>query len=211
MSLLYLGLDPSDYDTDQTIIHYPLVKATHKSYSAYDCCHVFSQIQKYTHVILTNLIEIQLFMECSTSHGYTNQDLSGIQFVALGSEVFRTAKSLNLPVIRITKDPGYIHLLHWLALRSVEKMYLCISKSGFSIPPIRHVILQKSIRHQIYHLYDLSMHIPKVLIDLQDIEQIVFTNPITVKVFFSLYNRIPIEKTLISLDSSTKEILDRYL
>lgn len=211
MSLLYLGLDPSDYDTDQTIIHYPLVKATHKSYSTYDCCHVFSQIQKYTHVILTNLIEVQLFIECSKSHGYTKQDLSGIQFVAIGSEVFRAAKALDLPAICITKDPGYNPLLYWLALRSVEKMYLCISKSGFSIPPIRHAIIQRSIRHQIYHLYDLSMHIPKVLIDLEDIEQIVFTNPITVKVFFSLYNRIPKEKTLISLDCSTKEILDRYL
>lgn len=211
MPLLYLGLDPSDYDTDQTIIHYPLVQAKHKSYSAYDCCHVFSQIQKYTHVILTNLIEVQLFIECSASHGYKKEDLSKIQFIALGGEVFRAAKSMNLPVICISKDPEYIHLLHWLALRSVEKMYLCISKSGFSIPPIRHAILHRNIRHQIYHLYDLAMHIPKVLIDLQDIEQIVFTNPITVKVFFSLYNRIPTEKTLISIDPSTKEVLDRYL
>lgn len=211
MPLLYLGLDPSDYDTDQPIIHYPLVKVASKPYSAYECCHVFSEIQKYTHIIFTTVIEVQLFIECAESHGYKLEDLLTIQFVALGGEVFRTAKAKNLPVVCISRDAEYTYLLHWLALRSTEKMYLCISKAGFSIPPIRHAILSRNIRHQVYHLYDLTMHVPKVLIDLSDIEQIVFTNPLTVKVFFSLYNRIPAEKTLIPMDPSTKEVLNRYL
>lgn len=211
MPLLYLGLDPSDYHTDHPIIHYPLVKVQNKPYSAYECCHVFSEIQKYTHVIFTNVIEVQLFIECAGSHGYKLEDLLKIQFIALGAEVFRTAKAKNLPAVYISRDAEYAYLLHWLALRSTEKMYLCISKAGFSIPPIRHAILSRQIRHQVYHLYDITMHVPKVLIDLADIEQIVFTSPLTVKVFVSLYHHIPAEKTLISMDSSTREVLNRYL
>ncbi|GAB4190772.1 MAG: uroporphyrinogen-III synthase [Simkaniaceae bacterium] len=207
---LYLGLNPSNFQTDKTVIHYPLIQVKARPYSSQECRHVFSEIPEYTHILFSSKTTVKFFFECLQFHGYSISDLGGKKCIAIGKA---SAKALEEAG---AERPAYIAqkessegLVRMMSLLDLKEGYVFFPRSALSKPLLAFFLAERGIRHQICNLYDTFFQMPEYIQDLSEVDEIVFTSPSTVDAFLQLYPSLPKDKILTPIGPVTRQALNQ--
>lgn len=204
---LYLGVDPTHFKTEKMVVHMPLIKIVKRPIDSKELQRIFEHIPQYTHLVFASKSSVRLFFAYFKAHGHSVQELFDKHVVAIGHVTAYYLKEEGISPGYIAADETEEGVVRVLAALDLKGAYVLLPKSSVARTHLTHFLVEHEVRHQICVLYDAVEEIPERQIDLKSIDEVVFTNPLTVDVFFSIYPEIPSSIKLHPLGNVTREAL----
>lgn len=204
---LYLGVDPSHFQTEKEIVHMPLIKIVRRRVDSCEIMKIFEHIPDYTHIVFTSKSSVRIFLSYFKRHGHLTEELAGKHIIAIGHMTAYYLKEEGLAPSYIAADETEEGIVRVLAALDLKCAYVLLPKSSVPRTLLTHFLVEHEVRHQICVLYDALEDVPEEPIDLELIDEVIFTNPLTVEVFFSIYPEIPTFIKLHPLGNVTREAL----
>ncbi len=204
---LYLGVDPSHFKSEKRVIHMPLIRIVRREVDSRELSRIFDHLYDYTHILFTSKSSVRIFLTYLKLHGHTVSDLADIQIIAIGHVTAYYLKEEGLTPSYIAADEAEEGIVRLLAALDLKGAYVLLPKSSVPRTQLIHFLVQHEVRHQICVLYDAIENHADEKVDLEEIDEVVFTNPLTVDAFFSIYPEIPLSIKLHPLGNVTREAL----
>jgi uroporphyrinogen-III synthase len=204
---LYLGIDPTHFKTEKHVIHMPLIKIMRRPIDSRELLRIFEHIPDYTHIVFTSKSSVRIFLAYLKMHGHTVSELADKHIIAIGHVTAYYLKEEGLVPSYIAADETEEGVVRVLASLDLKDAYILLPKSSAPRIHLTHFLVEHEVRHQVCVLYDACEDAPKERIDLDSIDEVIFTNPLTVDAFFSLYPEIPMSIKLHPLGNVTREAL----
>ncbi len=206
-SALYLGIDPTHFKSEKRVLHMPLIKIVRREVDSRELKRIFEHIPDYTHIIFTSKSSVRIFLAYFKAHGHQLEELLHKHIIAIGHVTAYYLKGEGLEPSYIAADETEEGVVRVLASLDLKNAYILLPKSSVPRTHLTHFLVEHEVRHQICVLYDACEEIPKEPIDLEEVDEVVFTNPLTVDAFFSIYPEIPLSIKLHPLGNVTREAL----
>lgn len=189
--ILYLGLDPSRWKTNKSILHYPVIQIVpHKE-------RCLTDVSSVTHLLFTSRSAAMLW------DTFTNQ-----QIVAVGEATAFVLREKGVcPVVapHATQE-GVIELLSTWGLRGAYIVWPRSSKARDILADYLSS-LEPLTRSLIIDLYETHYQKLEPVPSLDRVEEIVFTSPSTVEGFLRIYGSLPKEKKLTAIGPVTGQAI----
>ncbi len=180
MKTLYLGTDPSHYETENELVHYPVIKIIPQAF----------KIPHFTHIVFTSKNAVKVFGE---------YDFSNKTVIAIGKV---TAKYLkDCIVAKEETQEGLITLFKTMEMKNAHVLF---PRSSLSRPVLIEYFKKEKIAFETIDLYDTEFQKPEPIPDLNTFDEIVFTSPSTVDAFFKIFSSIPGHIKIISIGPVTE-------
>lgn len=207
MKKLYLGLTaPRD---EENLIHYPIIKIAPASLESEDLSIAFQKLPSCSHLIFTSKTAVALFFK-ALDH-YSMAIPKDKQVIAIGKATKESLKKFGLDthlMPQLATSEGLIELIASLNLK----------KASFFWP---HSALSRDVISVFFENSKIPLIAPKLYttkindilppLDLNDIEEIIFTSPSTIDSFIKAFGAIPPEKILTSIGPITSDHLKNQL
>jgi len=207
--LLYLGLDPSDYQTGGRLVHLPLIQIIPYPLSTLE--NIFKNFSSFTHVLITSKSTIPILLGYLADLGFSLKDWKNKRIVVVGRATARVLCQYNLFPYLIAQNETSEGIVVELKEIPLEGAHLFWPHSALSRPVIRKFLAQKEIKLTECHLYDTRSSHPVSLPSLEQFDAIIFTSPSTVNAFIEIFGRLPENKDLISIGPITEQYLKSKL
>ena len=101
---LYLGLDPSNYQTNNQLIHVPIIQIIPKDFDAMEIKHVIDDITDYTHLIFTSKNAVHVFFDAMKHHGYGLEHFEHIKCFVIGKMTAKVLEEKGIKPYRVATD-----------------------------------------------------------------------------------------------------------
>lgn len=201
--ILYLGLDPSRYECEGKLVHFPIIKTTPRPFEGH-IKKLFEELATTTHVIVTSRTAASLFCEYAEKG---QQALAEKIFLSIGDATATLLRKRGLvthiapqatgegiiELLKIVPKPGHVFYPH----------------SALARPLIKNYLKQQGIPFTAVDLYDASPRHTE-LPDLDSFDKIIFTSPSTVAAFFSSTAQMPPREKCISIGPITAQALEDH-
>jgi hydroxymethylbilane synthase len=206
-TILYLGLDPKNFQTSGTLIHYPIIETVSRNFDLPTIRHQFDDIPSYTDLIFTSQTGVNTFFNCLTYHGYTEKDVQDKKILAIGSATRAAIESRGINVSAMPREETQEGIAKYLASKDLRNSYFLIPCSARARSYLSHFFMLKRVRHQLCFLYDTQVRKGEERPNLEEIDTIVFTSPSTVDAFKEIFGKIPKGKKYLSIGPITERRL----
>lgn len=192
MALLYLGLDPSRFQTEKKITHYPMLKTEKKEI-------VLPTLQGKVRLLFTSRTAVQYWNFPFFDEVIAIGPATGAALLERGVEPL-TAKEAT--------QEGVIELLKRLSWEGVFLLYPHAEKSRTLI---REFLSQKALAHWAFPFYRTVFQANRPYPDFSEYDEIVFTSPSTVDAFLHFFHEFPSHCKLTPIGPVTKSHLQTAL
>ena len=207
---LYLGLNPSHYQTKNEIVHMPIIQIFPKSVSERKIQLAMQEFSEFTHVIFTSKTTPKLFLNCMEYYGIEKGELDKKEIMALGTVTGNALKEVGITPTIYARESSQEGVVDKLSLMELDGAYILVPCSSLARSLISDFLQLQQVRHQICPIYDTKVNHDVLLKDLEEFnefEEIVFTSPSTVDAFLHHYKEFPKEITLRAIGPITKQYL----
>jgi uroporphyrinogen-III synthase len=161
---LYLGLDPSHYESQENLFHFPIIKILPRPFLP----KIFFQTGA-THILFTSKTAVSLFFDVVDS-------LNNIHVIAVGKRTQETIEKRGFLVSYVAQEETQEGVI--AELEKIDIGHLFFPHSALSRPVIFGYLQNKKIPFTSYVLYDVDItDAPPPSLD--PFEEIVFTSPST--------------------------------
>lgn len=184
--ILYLGTDPTFYKGNGEIIHYPVIRVVPRTLDDPQIEEMFEKLDTFTFVILTSKNAVKVFFQLMKRAG---KSLQGQTICAIGEVTAFYLKKEGAKVDIVAEEETQEGLMK--VLKDVGSEFILFPRSSRSRPALKRFFEQNHIHYFACDLYDTVPLKPEVLVDLETMDEIVFTSPSTVDAFFSIHREIP--------------------
>jgi uroporphyrinogen-III synthase len=213
MKILYLGSDPARFAKQRStsVIHLPLLEIVPRPADADEMVYVLEDLPDYTHYIFTSKHAPSLFLRAIERLDFSADTLRGKEIIAIGLSTAEALKKEGMAPTQVAKDEvqeGVIALLRLMEWN--EDAYVLMPRSSLARSTLEFFFTFHAIRYQVCDLYDTRPRASVTLPSLDDIDEIVFTSPSTVRAFRRLCPIPPAGKQLTPLGPVTAEALRLY-
>ena len=205
--VLYLGIDPTHFRTTKRVLHMPLLRIVRRPVDSKELHDIFSHIPEYTHLIFTSKSAVRIFFSYYKAHGHRVEELLGKHVIAIGHVTAYYLKEEGIIPGYIASEETEEGLVRVLSTLELHDAYVLLPKSSLPKTQLSHFLVEHGVRHRTCVLYDALEVLPTEPVNLEEIEEVVFTNSMTVEGFFSLYPKIPSWIKLHPLGTVTREAL----
>jgi hydroxymethylbilane synthase len=174
--VLYLGLDPTRFSCRGHIIHHPVIKTV-----------PITQLPAvvhtpFTHVLFTSPTAVKHWFS------FTPPRIDTVLAIGLGTASILRSHGIEPLVAPIATQEGMIALLETLPLEHARLLW---PRSAQARSLLGNYLREKQIAHEIVDLYHTVPNLDGKLVNLDEIDEIVFTSPSTVNAFMKMYEAVP--------------------
>ncbi len=205
--ILYLGTDPSHYKERKSLIHYPIIKLIPRDIPP----DIFEEIPRYTHCIFTSKNTVSILKDAFVQKGLSFDLLQNKSIIALGQITAAQVRKEGLQVAAIAEEETQEGVMSLLQQMSLGQAYIFLPHSSLSRKNLENFLKENHIQHRVCDLYDTVVQKLEPVPNFDEIEEIVFTSPSTVRAFFDIFGIPPSGKKLSCIGSVTQEILNRMI
>ncbi len=207
---LYLGLDPSNYQTKNRLIHCPIIQTIACPFDLPHIRHVFENISPYTHIIFTSKVAANLFFDCLIYYGHEKKSpLIQKKIMAIGSATADVIEQRGGTVFEIARESTQEGVIKMLKMHHLKRAFFLVPCSSLARPHLSHFLRDQKIGYTLCKLYETRAKRPKEMPDLDTIDEILFTSPSTVDAFQKIVGMIPKNKKLTCIGPITKKRLNK--
>ncbi len=208
---LYLGTDPTEFEAKGRaaghLIHYPVIKIVPRSIDHPEMRQVFDDIEEYTHLIFTSKNAVRVFFGNLEALKIPVENVRKKIVIAIGQVTagYLSASGV-VPHYVSTEETqeGVVHLLNGLNL---DDAYIFMPRSSLSRPVLANFFNEREIRYQACDLYDTVSQAIDPRPDLDQVDEVVFTSPSTVKAFVDIFGELPRGKKCRAIGPITQQAL----
>lgn len=189
--ILYLGLDPSHYESQGTIIHWPIIQIVPRPINDPIIYQALQNFDVYSHVIVTSKSTAAILYNYLLQLGINMQKWAQKMTLAVGKVTAKHLQTYGINPYRIAQEEtaeGIIQEIQQLPLKNAHFFW---PHSAQARPIIKDFLTAQEICHTTCILYEPKPQIPGTLPNLTKIDEIVFTSPSTVEAFLSIFTTIP--------------------
>jgi uroporphyrinogen-III synthase len=206
---LYLGTDPTEFESEGHLIHYPVIKIVPRSLGAPEMKRAFDDLDEYTHLIFTSKNAVRIFFEHLTALQRSVAELQSKCVIAIGQVTAAHLLAGGLAaaaVAPVETQEGVISLLNTMDLNNA---YFFLPRSSISRPVLADFFHKRQLRYQACDLYDTTTQVLSPKPNLEQVDEIIFTSPSTVKAFVEIFGGIPKDKSCVAIGPVTELALHR--
>lgn|GEM_PF-1796557 len=209
--IIYTGIDPEGYLEGESIFHYPLISMKIRNVHSKEIEEAFSKIYAYTHILFTSKYAVRSFFHAMKQLAVPKEHLEPVFLLAIGRSTLKALESEGVYVAYVGSDEteeGVIRLLETLDLDDAN---ILLPQTAMTKPKLIHYLVEKAVSYEVIILYDLIKERPYYQINLADFHKIVFTAPVSVDVFFEIFDDLPPSLEVHALGLMTRCRVKRYL
>lgn len=207
--ILYLGLDPQHFTSAGLITHCPIIEIVPYSFENPLIQKALQNFKEYTHVIFTSKSAIPLLISYAKKAGYEKELISKV-IVVVGRATAVALTQFGLKADWIAEEEtaeGVVKLLEQLDLKDSWSFWPHSAGSRDLIP-----LFFQQMNHRLSSciFYETKAKIPKVIPQLDDYDEVVFTSPSVVDAFLQIYGTLPKNIKLTPIGPVTKKYLSNF-
>lgn len=191
MTILYLGLDPSRYVHEGTLVHYPIIRTI--PVQELDAA-AKQFLSTATHFLFTSRTAVQHWFKLSS---ICKESLA----IGPATAAALQERGFSPQIAPVATQEGMVQMLHHLP----TARFFWPRSSG-ARPFLANFL---GPRVQCFDLYKTVAHCTLPLPDLAQFDEIVFTSPSTVEAFIALFGALPRDKKLTPIGPVTRSALLR--
>lgn len=206
-TILYLGTDPAQFEGQGHVIHYPVIKIIPRSIDDPKVRQAYGDLAAYTHLIFTSKNAVRVFCQHLAAMQKSADELCAKIVIAIGKVTAAHLSAEGLAPDLIAQEETQEGVVHMLRSIDLKEAYVFLPRSSLSRPVLANFFRENKIRCQACDLYDTVTQklLPKP--DLDQIDEIIFTSPSTVKAFLEIFGALPSDKKLSAIGPITEEAL----
>ncbi len=208
---LYLGTDPTQYESQGRssghLIHYPVIKITPRSLDEPEIKQAFDDLSEYTHLIFTSKNAVKVFFTHLAVLQRSVEELKTKRVIAIGEVTAGHLCAGGLQPSDIASEETQEGLVQLINAMDLDNAYFFLPRSSLSRPILANFFQEREVRYQACDLYDTLSQAMSPAPDLDQIDEIVFTSPSTVKAFLEIYGRLPQGKKCLAIGPVTEQAL----
>jgi uroporphyrinogen-III synthase len=205
--VLYLGTDPTNFVTDRFIRHLPMIKVVPRPLHALDIQHAFAGIFEYTHLVFTSKSSAVIFFRHLKKLGVSIEEIEHIEMIAMGRVTAAYLREEGFEPIDVPHEESVEGLMDVMSRLDLSDAYMMLTRSNTVYPKLTNYLKKHSVPFEVCDLYSVVECIPKQLPSLRDIDEVVFSSPLTVENFFRFFQPLPCGLKLTALGINTTEKL----
>ena len=205
---LYLGLDPTHYQGDGEVTHWPIIQIIPRPLSDPLLQKALKRFAEYTHVIVTSKSTVAILKEYLPQAGIPLAIWAAKSTLAVGKVTAQHLQACGIPPARVAGEEtaeGIIHEIRQLNLKNPHFFWPHSSKAR---PVIEEFLAAHAIPHTSCILYDPEVHIPGKPPELSVYDEIIFTSPSTIDAFLELFERFPAHANCVPIGPVTARYLE---
>lgn len=207
--VLYLGTDPSYYEGKKAqIIHYPVIRIVPRMNSFVQSA--YSNLSECTHLLFTSKNAVQVFFQQFTSLGLSKDLLQPMIIIAIGQVTANYVKK-HIRCSFIAEEETQEGIVAFLRTQPLEHTHFFYPRSSLSRNVIVNFFRKENILFQDCLIYDTVTQKNQPIPYLEEIDEIIFTSPSTIKAFLEIFSAIPLDKKLVTLGPITQKMLSKVL
>lgn len=206
----YLGTDPNRFVCQGELLHYPMIQIIPRNISDLHLKRAYDDLDQYTHLIFTSRNGVFVFFEHLKALSYDAKRLSGKEVLAVGKATAECLGAKGLCATHVAQEEKQEGIVAMLNQMFLENAYCFLPRSSISRPLLENYLRQRQIRFQIADLYDTKTHAAAPPCPLEEVSEIVFTSPSTVRAFVETFGALPQDKVLTPIGSITESALQEY-
>jgi uroporphyrinogen-III synthase len=190
---LYLGSDPTRFFSDgQTkVTHFPLLEIVPRSFVLPHLLAVLADWNAYSHLLLTSKQTVSVLSDALAYHGLPSPK-KACEILAIGKTTASAIEQQGWRVAFCSSDERQEGILARLRLIEWgEESFAFLPRSSLARGSLETFFLDRAIRHQVCDLYDTLPREIKKWPDLEQFDEIFFTSPSTVAIFFNQIHELP--------------------
>lgn len=196
--VLYLGTDPHHFECDRKIVHLPLIQII----PCEEAKEAFQEMEKYTHLIFTSKNAVEIFFS------FYKEKLINKIFVSVGKVTAKHLEAHGYTPQLVAREETQEGIIQLLKNENLSDAYLFLPRSSLSRPILVDFLRAAGVAFCAVTLYKTELLKPKVVPDLNEFEEIIFTSPSTVEAFFQLFQNIPMNVKLTPIGPITSKALN---
>lgn len=189
--ILYLGLDPSHYASQEEIIHWPIIRIVPRPINDPTICEALQNFDSYSHIIITSKSTAAILHHYLIQLDIDIQKWSHKMTLAVGKVTAKHLQAYGITPYRVAQEEtaeGIIQELQQLPLKDAH-VFWPHSAQARSI--IKDFLTIQHIRHTTCIFYEPEHYISHPLPHLELFDEIVFTSPSTVEAFLKIFGSFP--------------------
>lgn len=208
---LYLGTDPTQFERNAHceghLIHFPVIQIVPYRLDVPEIRKAFDDLFDYTHFLFTSKNAVQLFFSHLKTLSISLDLFQNKAVIAIGQV---TAAHLELQGViptDIALEETQEGIIELLSLLHLDEPYFFLPRSSLSRPILVNYFIERRFRYQACDLYETTTYYSGVKIDLNEIDEIIFTSPSTVKAFIEIFKGLPNGKKMRAIGPVTEQAL----
>jgi uroporphyrinogen-III synthase len=209
--ILYLGLDPTNYQHHGELTHYPIIQTVPRPISDPEVYAALSLFDHYTHLIISSKTSIPILLDYLPKTGFSLKRWAEMTTLAVGQATMRQLQRSGISNILTAENETAEGIVDLIKNTVPTSAYLFWPHSSGARSVIKDFLLAQQINHEECSLYDTIPRPPATLPNLSVFDEIVFTSPSTVDAFIEVFGQpLPSNITLTPIGPITKEYLNSY-
>jgi uroporphyrinogen-III synthase len=165
---------------------------------------VYARLDEFSHLIFTSKNGVKIFF----SHlAQLNQVLQGKTVIAIGTVTAAHLSTIGFVPQSVAQEQTQEGVVQLLQTLSLDKASLLLPCSSLARPILAHWLTEKQVRFQACDLYDTVAQALEPKPDLDQVDEIVFTSPSTVRAFIEIFGSLPNDKQLTAVGPVTQRAL----
>lgn len=197
---LYLGTDPTRFECEGHLIHYPIIKIIPRNSPEIELS--LQKFDAFTHVIFTSRNAASVFFQ-------HKKDLSSKIVIAIGAATAQLLRCNGVEPRFVSEEETQEGVVKLLETLDLSDAYFFMPRSSLSRPVLAQYFTEKGVRFEACELYDTVTQDLTFKPDLELVDEIVFTSPSTVKAFIEIFKELPKAKKLLAIGPVTKAALEK--
>lgn len=186
--VLYLGTDPSNYSGEGHLIHYPVIRVQPRPIDR----EAFAQLVVYTHIIFTSKYSVQFFFAALKE---LSLELGNQEIIAIGESTAKYIREKGVEPL-VAPDATQEGVIELLSRKDLKQAYVFLPRSSLARDLLPNFLQGAGVRYRLCDLYDTLPQKPEPVPNLDEVEEIVFTSPSTVRAFLDIFGSLPKNKIL---------------
>ena len=206
--VLYLGLEaPKGPKADEQVFHLPLIKIIPRLPSDAAVREFYRQLPSYTHAVFTSKSAVRIFFNYLPHFNLTGEALNKLKIAAVGKATAGLLKEKGAQVEWVAKLETSEGLCDLLKNEAQANTYFCWPHSLLSRPVLLDFFKRNPCQYYACVFYETHYEKPEQYPSLEEVDEIIFTSPSTIRAFLQLYGKIPWDKSLVTIGPVTEKQL----
>lgn len=197
--LLYLGLDPQNYQTEDLVTHFPIITIEPFDLFSPLFDKMWQDWSLFTHLIFTSKNVVSILLE-----HVQKEQLQEKQLIAIGPFTLAHLKAYGLSATMPQEATAEGVVNYLKEIKSAHFLYL---HSKISRNVISNFLKSEKYPYFEAALYDTRINRKLKPPSLDSFEKILFTSPSTVEAFLQIYGSFPKDKELLTIGPITQSYL----
>lgn len=208
-TILYLGTDPSQHilsPASARLIHYPVIKIVPRPINHPELIQAFSSMDEYTHLIFTSKNAVQVFFDNLTllPDPIPVSRLCLKKVIAIGKVTASYLAARGLPAHVVSSEETQEGVVELLSTMDLGDAYLFMPRSSLSRHILANFFEQRQLRFHACDLYHTVSCANNPKPDLDQVDEIVFTSPSTVRAYMEIFGNLPAAKKCVAIGPVTQ-------